>query len=216
MRAYVRTERATYKQQHTSDAYCHSTNMTTPPLNFTISPIPRPPSPEVLQSYKHLRLTALKTDPSAFGSTYERERVFSDETWLSRIAKPGLSALVARGPDGTFAGSVTAVAVRAVPEVALPDGATLGRTRSYFIFGMWIRPEHRRKGLGRRLVEAALRWIREDADGQGRGKEPVEIWVAVTAGNDVAKGLYEGSGFEEVEREEDGKNWLRNSGSLYN
>ena len=39
-----------------------------------------------LSLYKRLRLAALRTDPNAFASTYEREFQFDDATWLSRMS----------------------------------------------------------------------------------------------------------------------------------
>ncbi|OAX80162.1 hypothetical protein ACJ72_05507 [Emergomyces africanus] len=42
------------------------------------------------QRYKTARLRALKEDPQAFSSTYDRECKFDDETWLnaSRTRSP--------------------------------------------------------------------------------------------------------------------------------
>lgn len=41
-----------------------------------------------VEEYKAFRLYALKNEPEAFGSTYEREVKFTDEEWYSRLANP--------------------------------------------------------------------------------------------------------------------------------
>ena len=55
------------------------------------------------------------------------------------------------------------------------------------LVSMWVAPEGRRTGTGRRLVEAAVQWATDS------GFEAVELWV--TRGNDGARLLYEVCGF---------------------
>ena len=55
------------------------------------------------------------------------------------------------------------------------------------LVSMWVDPAHRRDGLGRRLVEAVVRWARD------RGSRVVNLWV--TDANDPALALYLACGF---------------------
>lgn len=51
--------------------------------------------PILIQQSKTLRLKALRTDPSAFGSTYEREVAFDDDVWEARLKNPVAITFVA-------------------------------------------------------------------------------------------------------------------------
>jgi ribosomal protein S18 acetylase RimI-like enzyme len=55
------------------------------------------------------------------------------------------------------------------------------------IGGMWVRLSHRRRGIGRALLEAVCEWGRE------RDARCARLWVR--ASNDPARLLYEGEGF---------------------
>lgn len=59
-------------------------------MPFEIVQIPRDDSSirSYVEQYKTFRLLALKTNPEAFGSTYEREIAFSDDIWYGRLENP--------------------------------------------------------------------------------------------------------------------------------
>lgn len=57
-----------------------------------------------------------------------------------------------------------------------------------------VRADHRRRGIGRALVEAVARAAR----GRGAGS----LFLQVRAGNEAARALYVGAGFREVGRRE--------------
>lgn len=88
-----------------------------------------------------------------------------------------------------------------------PDSDLIGATRRGYLVGYsvcWtvgdqselgnvaVRPEERRKGTGRRLVEEALERARE------RGAR--EVFLEVREANRAARTLYEGCGFEVIGR----------------
>ena len=52
---------------------------------------------------------------------------------------------------------------------------------------MWVAPTHRRRGVGRGLVDAVIAWT------QDTGGSDVGLWV--TRGNSAAEQLYESMGF---------------------
>lgn len=116
-----------------------------------------------------VRLAALATDPSAFGSTLEREHAFGPDDWRDRLGPPGVT-LVAGDPVVGMAWGM--------PDA---DDPTLAH-----LYGMWVAPEARRQGIGRALVEAVAVWA------TGVGRRRVEL--TVVRGNTAAECLYAAAG----------------------
>ena len=54
---------------------------------------------------------------------------------------------------------------------------------------MWVDPSARRRGIGRRLVDAVLRWARD--------RHQPAVWLWVASHNTAAKRLYEEAGFSD-------------------
>lgn len=63
-----------------------------------------------IPKYKTLRLHALKTEPQFFGSTYEREVVWEDDVWLTRLMNPDAVTFVTLY-EGNVVGALTAVQI---------------------------------------------------------------------------------------------------------
>jgi GNAT superfamily N-acetyltransferase len=82
--------------------------------------------------------------------------------------------------DGDAAGSHDSGRIVAIARLAMHPG-WLG------IFGMWVHPDHRRRGLARTLLSAVGRFAREHAIRA--------IYLQVSADNDPGIVLYEGLGF---------------------
>lgn len=72
-----------------------------------------------------------------------------------------------------------------------------------FLEGVYVRPEHRRQGIARRLVEAAEVW--------GRSKGCVEIASDALVDNTDSHDMHRHLGFEETERVVYFKKRLKNS-----
>lgn len=125
--------------------------------------------------YKDIRLAALQADPEAFASTYEREAAFDDATWRGRITGT---------PERPFATFVEEVEGRGVATAGI--GITEWDSAPMLV-AMWVRPEARGTGAGRRLVEAALAWARD------RGEPEVVLWVVRDNASAIA--LYSSCGF---------------------
>ena len=129
---------------------------------------------------RDLRLRALADAPDAFGSTLERERAFGESEWLEWITgwegveNTHLVAIV----DGIWVGM--AVGSQA-------DGDPVAH-----LYGMWVEPAVRGRGVGGRLVDGVIAWA------TSRGAAVLELGVA--EGNDVARSLYEGRGFTDTGR----------------
>jgi ribosomal protein S18 acetylase RimI-like enzyme len=120
------------------------------------------------------RLAMLGDEPyrAAF---LRREEEFGEDNWLRRAAEGASSdefATFVVPAEHGWAG-VTDVFRRG------SDTTDIG--------GTWVYPEHRRRGAGRALLEAAVRWSAE------RGARQVSL--SVVTSNRAAIALYESAGF---------------------
>ena len=124
-----------------------------------------------------VRLRALATDPASFGSTYEREAAFPEGVWRERAAS---------GAAGNE--SATLLAVRGDEPVGIVTGVRDDVNATVFhVFSMWVAPEARRQGLGRRLLEEIEAWIRSSGGSVVR--------LSVTNQAAPARRLYEDAGY---------------------
>jgi ribosomal protein S18 acetylase RimI-like enzyme len=148
------------------------------------------------QLYQELRLSALKINPEAFGSTYEREVKFSLESVVERL-KPTKEKFVL----GAFDDRASLVGI-----------VTFMRENSHKtghkgnVFGMYIAPESRGQGLGKSLMLELIRKAR-NCDGLE------QINLTVVSENDSAKKLYKSVGFGVYGVE---RNALKFNGKYYN
>jgi ribosomal protein S18 acetylase RimI-like enzyme len=146
---------------------------------ITVEPI----TDENMELFKAVRLSALQESPSAFGSTYAREVEFSESEWMARLERwsgvkgAGFLAMDGQAPCG-IAG-------------ALLD---LEETSRAQLVSMWTAPTHRRRGVGRLLVNAVLDWAKQ--------REVKTLLLMVTSTNDSAARFYERLGFTMTGRTE--------------
>jgi len=133
---------------------------------------------------KATRLRALQDTPLAFGSTYAKEAQSSDEEWIERATKwsDGEKSVVFLAMDR---GEVCGIAGSYV----IPEDA-----RQAQMVSMWTAPTHRRRGVGRRLVEEAIAWA--------RSRKAEILQLNVTSINDGAISFYERLGFTMTGRKE--------------
>ena len=122
---------------------------------------------------KAIRLRALTEDPDAFGSTLSRELAFTEAAWRERLRRPRSVHLV-----GRVAAEDAGLAM-ACENPYVADAAGL--------FGVWVAPEHRGRGLAASLCLACIEWAR--AAGFPR------ICLDVADSNVEAIALYERLGF---------------------
>ena len=125
---------------------------------------------------KKLRLSALQESPDAFSPTYDETSIHDDDYWMKsaqRIAAaPGFEIFIASyngEPVGLVSGQV--------------DKESIGH-----IGAMWANPDIRGKGIGRRLLDRVVTFLRED------GCKTIELTVTET--NNRAIQLYRRTGFE--------------------
>ena len=126
---------------------------------------------EDIDILRKVRLDALRTDPDAFGSTFEREEGRPDEDWMGWLSRSAMFvAEQASDPVGLVGGLV---------DDAQPDRAVL--------VSMWVAPRSRNRGIGRALVAAVVDWATQSGKG--------EVTLHVIEGNAAAIALYERCGF---------------------
>jgi ribosomal protein S18 acetylase RimI-like enzyme len=142
---------------------------------ITLEPI----SPANALVFKAIRLRALETDPSAFGSTYAKESAFPDDEWFRRSVRwssDGFAAYLAFDQD-LPCGLVGCYAEEEAPE------------RGHVV-SMWVDPLHRRSGVGRFLIDGLKAWA------LARGMR--ELKLMVTSVNPGAIRFYEKLGFRKT------------------
>jgi RimJ/RimL family protein N-acetyltransferase len=114
-----------------------------------------------------LRLAALREDPGAFGATLAEDEARPARDW----------EMLGGGPGAVFvAGDWEGMAGVFLPE----DGDPV-------LWGMWVAPAARGRGLGRALARALIGWARD------RGLE--RLTLSVSDGAPAAERLYSALGF---------------------
>jgi ribosomal protein S18 acetylase RimI-like enzyme len=139
--------------------------------------------------YRDLRLESLKSDPTAFGSSYEEEKDMTEGEWKRRIN----NALFALSKD-RLVGMIVVVFNDRIKTKHVAD-----------IFGVYVNKEYRNRGIGKKLIEGALKIIK-------RNLNVTKIKLTVNPEQSSAIRLYERFGFESVGRL---KNELKVHGRFY-
>jgi ribosomal protein S18 acetylase RimI-like enzyme len=137
----------------------------------------RPFSADEWPLYRDVRLRALRDSPDAYGSILELESALTDDEWAERLAR------------GVHSSSELALTAECDGE---PCGLAWVRldqdtAETAHLYQMWVAAAHRRRGVGRSLVDAAADWARQ------MGARRLEL--DVTCNNEAAVRLYEGAGF---------------------
>jgi ribosomal protein S18 acetylase RimI-like enzyme len=131
-------------------------------------------TPERAMVFKDVRLRALQDSPTAFSSTYAKESQFPDEEWRKRAVRwSSNGSAIFLAMDGDVGCGMI--------------GAYEENEERAQVVSMWVAPEARRAGLGKRLVDAAVDWARF------RGMR--ELKLMVTSVNGGAIEFYQRMGF---------------------
>lgn len=130
------------------------------------------------QQYQVLRLRSLREHPTAFGAAYEEEA----PTPIEKVAER-LGSLT---PENFILGAV--IDGQLIGMVGFFQFARLKTNHKGMIWGMYVAPEARSKGLGRELLQEALRRVQPLPNLE-------EVALAVTVGNETARKLYLSVGF---------------------
>jgi ribosomal protein S18 acetylase RimI-like enzyme len=136
-------------------------------------------APPDAAAYRALMLGGYAGDPEAFTATVGERAALPLAFWEARLACGDTADEVVFGAlaDGQLVGAL-GLAFERRPKLR----------HKARLFGMYVAPQARRRGLGRLLVEAAL------AAARGRGGI-VQVRLTVTDGNPAPQGLYARCGF---------------------
>lgn len=129
------------------------------------------------EAYQTIRLEALRVNPEAFGSTYEREAAFTVEEIGRRIAPEAGKFTLGAFEEDRLIGIVTFVR----------DNGPKTKHKAN-LYGMYVSAECRGKGIGGKLLDTLIKEAR-----QLDGVE--QITLTVVQDNERAKALYVNSGF---------------------
>jgi ribosomal protein S18 acetylase RimI-like enzyme len=119
-----------------------------------------------------LRLEALQSDPLAFASSYEEEKLLKPEEWKKRVDNT-LFALSNDTPVGMIV-------------YIFNDKIKTNHIAN--VYGVYVKKEYRGQGIGNRLVVGALRDIQQNPN-------VTKIHLTVTAEQTAAIALYKKNGF---------------------
>lgn len=142
----------------------------------------RPLAEEHIEVFLTLRSDALLHSPESFGSDYESYSTLSildrEELEDKILNYPYNFVLGAFTPDNLLVGMV-GFSVRLNKSKQRHKG---------YIWGMYVTPEFRRKGVGKQLLSRLLPMVREDADSE-------QILLSIASSNNEAYRLYQEFGF---------------------
>jgi ribosomal protein S18 acetylase RimI-like enzyme len=130
-------------------------------------------------AFQAIRLRALREDPVPFLSTYEEEAIRSVEDVAARLGTraPG-TAVLGASRDRVLVGILGFY--RHAP--------TKARHRAS-LWGMYVAPEERSRGIGKALLDEAIALLRAAGDIE-------QIELTVVRSEDPARRLYVAAGFE--------------------
>jgi ribosomal protein S18 acetylase RimI-like enzyme len=139
--------------------------------------------------YRDVRLEALSAHPEAFGSSHEYEAAQPLNWFSARLAN---SSVLGAFRDAELVG---------IAGLAIQQGQK--KAHKGMIVGMYVRPDARRAGTGRLLMEAIIEISRHRVE---------LVQLTVVRDNEAARRLYVGLGFQEY-----GIEWhsLKHDGRYY-
>ena len=140
-------------------------------------------------AYRECRLEALRSNPEAFGSTYEGELPQMLDWFAERMRNSNMF--------GALRGS------ELLGIAGLLVGKGQKEAHKGMLVSMYVRPAERKTGLGRRLVETIVEFARPRVE---------LIQLSVVSENEAAIRLYRDLGFAEWGRE---KKALKQNGRYY-
>jgi RimJ/RimL family protein N-acetyltransferase len=130
--------------------------------------------PDDASAYREIRLEALADSPHAFSSTLESEQAQPLDRFATRLADD----FVLGAFSGPYLVGVAGFYVQPRPK----------HRHKGMLWGMYVRPDHRAAGIGRKLVDAIIAHARQHVE---------LLQLFVVADNMPARRLYASLGFVE-------------------
>jgi ribosomal protein S18 acetylase RimI-like enzyme len=140
-------------------------------------------------AFREIRLEALRLCPEAFGSTFEAESVQPLKHFSERLTSSTVFAAYRNSESVGMAGFVGRQGIK--------------EAHKGFLWGMYVRSDARKAGIGKRLVEDVLDFARRHVE---------LIQLTVVSENEAARQLYADLGFVEYGIE---RNTLKQGGRYY-
>lgn len=131
--------------------------------------------PPDAEAFRALRLEALAAAPEAFGSSHEEEAALPPETFRARLPDAGPSAVF-----GALAGD------RLVGMAGFLANGRVKQRHKGLLWGVFVRPAWRRRGLGERLVRQVIAHAAEHV---------LLLQASVVTSNRAARRIYGRLGF---------------------
>jgi ribosomal protein S18 acetylase RimI-like enzyme len=138
------------------------------------------------ESFRELRLEGLRLNPEAFGSTYEFEKDQPLERYTGWLTNSTVF--------GAFQNS------QLIGTASFTQVTGLKDSHKGLLRAMYVRPNHRRSGAGRQLVQAVIELARQRVE---------QLQLSVVSTNQPAFRLYQSVGFRQYGLE---KNALKHNG----
>ncbi|MGA8594111.1 MAG: GNAT family N-acetyltransferase [Bryobacteraceae bacterium] len=138
------------------------------------------------QAFWSFRLEALETDPRAFSSSAEEHRRLTLEETAARLRPVENGGFVLGAFDNEHL----------IGTVGFYRETCLKTRHKGFIWGVYVTPSHRGRGVGKALLQAALNRLKAHVDVR-------QINIAVTTTQESAQRLYRSIGFESFALERD-------------
>jgi len=150
----------------------------------------RPIRPDEVVALHGLRLRALSTDPDAFDQTVQdaEDKGLAPMAELVDSAAAGRDLVLVTETRGGLDGLVV------VSRSRRPRSQHRAR-----LWGMWVAPEARGRGVGGALLDGAIEWCQE------QGVEMVDLWVVTDHLGAIR--VYERAGFRICGTTHDGMRW---------
>jgi GNAT superfamily N-acetyltransferase len=123
------------------------------------------------QELRDVRLAALAEAPAAFGSSLRREQEFDEDRWRAWTRSVALFIALAGGSP-----------------VGMAAGVSGNSSEERKLVAMWVDPAWRGRNAASKLLSSVVDWAGSE------GSKRLRLWVA--EGNESARRLYEGRGFE--------------------
>lgn len=128
------------------------------------------------QEYKKIRLEALKNEPQAFGSSYNKENERTESEWQNKLAKSedlnGISFFYAILKEGVF--------------VAI-GGAYQDNNKQWNIIAIYTKKEVRGQGLGQEIFKSIINEL--------KARKIKKAYLCVNTLQIAAQALYKKNGF---------------------